>query len=177
MPHNWGFKSDHGAWSLNMWIGIMDVAQTHPNIGYRHRRMDLQVGFVQFSSEQFTSWWTLKIMSSNSRWTDSFVLPSIQANFNTSLLPGVSAKISCFISPIWVWHSVSWYILLLISIGLSINVNWGKTCSKTMNNITCKCFSSNPTKTIITGWWYIYPSEKYEFVSWVFIIPYINGQS
>ena len=52
-----------------------------------------------------------------------------------------------------------------------------KTCSKTMNNITCKCFSSNPTKTIITGWWYIYPSEKYEFVSWVFIIPYINGQS
>jgi hypothetical protein len=31
----------------------------------------------------------------------------------------------------------------------------------------------NPIYTIISGWWYTYPSEKYEFVSWDDEIPNI----
>ena len=27
-------------------------------------------------------------------------------------------------------------------------------------------FMPFPPSEIITGWWYIYPSEKYEFVNW-----------
>ena len=32
------------------------------------------------------------------------------------------------------------------------------------------------TIKFITGWWYTYPSETYEFVSWDDNIPNINGK-
>ena len=35
----------------------------------------------------------------------------------------------------------------------------------------------NPIYTIVSGWWYTYPSEKYEFISWDDEIPNMMGKS
>ena len=80
-------------------------------------------------------------------------------------------------SPLWNWHELDFS---------SYIAWWSKTMCSTSTRLTTavrnqdfpiclllKIYSTSSISKITSGWWYTYPSKKYEFVSWDDEIPNI----